>query len=321
MSVDFIRLTAKQVQELPPTQTVFFFPVGPIEDHGPHLPIGLDISEADYLCRMAAERLEREMPGWVGVVMPAGTLGVSSNTSALALTVRGYVLRDWLVDSCRSLTRAGFRHYVCFSGQLGPRQLTTIEEAGKRVMRRGPITWLRSLFAPVGSPAGTRPTFASACSALANARHTRESPLWSDPMEHGARRDTSVALALGWMNRQPITPATATALKLVQAPRCGSLLTRGWELLTGKRSGYWGLTSPTEGTAPQGEAILRGSLDEIFPKLRAVWEGTHPNQLFRSWYSILPPNQSFFKAWLLGILILAMMLAWLYLSVQSILPG
>ena len=320
MASDFIRLTAKQIRELPKTQTVFFFPVGPLEDHGPHLPVGLDLTEADHLCRLAAERLEREKPGWVGIIMPSAPLGVSSNTSELAITVRGYVLRDWLIDCCRSLIKPGFRHFVCFSGQLGPRQLTAIEEAGKGISWLGPFQLLRKMLAPSGSPEATRPTFCSASSALVKLNDAKQTPFWSDPVEHGSQRDTSIALSLGWMNRLPFTATTVNALGLGAFPRAGTHLSRGLQLLMRKRNGYWGKTSPAAGQAKEGEFVMQGTIDDVFPKLRAAWEGTNPGSLFRSWYSILPPNKSFFKAWMIALLVVATLFAWLILSLGAIIP-
>src|SRR4051812_7414411 len=99
-------LSASKLQRLPKNQTVFFFSVGPWEDHGPHLPLNIDLLEAQALCQRAAERMEKEMPGWVGVLLPPLPIGVDSNTTALALTVRSHVLRDWLVDICLALSRS-----------------------------------------------------------------------------------------------------------------------------------------------------------------------------------------------------------------------
>src|SRR5690348_4340479 len=102
MPTEFTKITAVQLRSLSKEKSVFFFPVGPLEDHGPHLPLGMDLEEAYRLCFLAAQHLEEEMPGWVGIVMPRAALGIDSNTTSLALTVRPHVLRDWLVDSCRS---------------------------------------------------------------------------------------------------------------------------------------------------------------------------------------------------------------------------
>src|SRR3954451_14951786 len=116
MPVEFKKISSLKLSSFTKEKTVFFFPVGPLEDHGPHLPLGLDLAVAHRLCFLAAQHLEEEMPGWVGIVMPEAPLGIESNTTQVAITVRPYVLRDWLVDACLSLIRLGFIHFVCFSG-------------------------------------------------------------------------------------------------------------------------------------------------------------------------------------------------------------
>jgi creatinine amidohydrolase len=308
MAREFARLTAMQIGLLPRDKTVFFFGVGPLEDHGPHLPVDLDVLEAEHLCREAAERLERELPGWVGIVMPSLPLGIESNTSAIRITVRPHVLRDWLVDSCRSLGAAGFRQFVCFSGHLGPKQLTAIEEAGKIVSKP-----LRSagVFRKLGF-FGSRSTLVSASSALVTAADVRASPFRLDPPEHGGTRDTSAALALG-------VPLSPQFKDLPPQARVGSFLSRLFQYRTGKLSGYWG--SPGLGDAQVGGSLLKGSLDEIFPKLRAVWEGSNPNALFRSWYSILPFHKSFFRAWVLALAFAGLICFWIFLNVQAMISS
>src|SRR5581483_3916711 len=99
MPFELVKISSLKLESFPKKNTVFFFPVGPLEDHGPHLPIGLDLKEATQLCFAAAKKLEDEVAGWVGVIMPPAPLGIDSNTTHLAVTVRAHVLRDWLVDS------------------------------------------------------------------------------------------------------------------------------------------------------------------------------------------------------------------------------
>jgi creatinine amidohydrolase/Fe(II)-dependent formamide hydrolase-like protein len=307
MPVEFSSLSRSELEALPKQTTVFFFAVGPLEDHGNHLPMSLDLSEARWLCREAALRLEAEKSGWVGVLMPAAPLGIDSDTTGFALTVRAHVLRDWLVDACKALKRAGFFRFVCFSGHLGPRQLTAIEEAGKILNR-----W-RLLDALAGKIA--RAEFASASSALAPLQVVRGSPLWPDPEEHGGARDTSVALALRAgeaagddAGRAAANRAVAFA-ELPAVKRPGGRLERLRLRVLRQRAGYWG--EPAKADLGRGERELRDSLNEVFPKLRAMWEGTSPNLLFRTYYSILPPNRSFFRAWVLFGCVLAVMLLWM----------
>ena len=300
MPKDLALMTADALKALPRDKTVFFYPVGPLEDHGPALPMGLDLLEAQSLCVRAAAKLEADLPGWVGVIMPSAPLGVNANTSETAIRVRAFVLRDWLVDSCRSLIRLGFVHFVCFSGHPGPRQLTAIEDAGKIISGLG---FWRAVFQTFLPGRGPRPSLVSAVSALIPPSTVKASPFWPDPAEHGARRDLSVALAIApsqvseeALQLPPVTPEATHALRAMTRFRR-------------KLRGYWG--SPAGASAEIGEATLKGTLDEVFPKLRAVWEGANPNAIFRSWYSVLPPNKSFLIAWILASCVLVMLLMWM----------
>jgi creatinine amidohydrolase/Fe(II)-dependent formamide hydrolase-like protein len=316
MPLEFARLSAKQLAELPKTRTVFFFPVGALEDHGPHLPLSLDVLEAQKLCELAAGKLEREMHGWTGVIMPSAPLSVSSDTTRMALTVRGHVLRDWLVDFCKGLTRAGFAHFVCFSGNLGPRQLTAIEEAGKIVSKRGLLAMLLEALGHRPSAETPKPTLVSVMSGLISANRVMESPLWPDPVEHGGRRDTAVALAL-----QAIPPSAPELTELPPRPRPTSRWQRLWDRLSRRSSGYWGPSSPAEATPAWGQSVLETTVNDAFPKLKAVWEGANPNFLFRSYYSVFPPNKSFFKGWLLAVFLIALLVAWYWMAFQSLAPS
>jgi len=300
--IELIKISSSQLEKLPRGQTVFFFPVGPLEDHGPHLPLGMDLIEAGRLAWLTALKLEDERPGWVGVLLPQVPLGIEANTSRIQMTVRPHVLRDWLVDSCRALTRMGFVHFVCFSGHLGPRQLTAIEDAGKLIRRF-------TMWKKLSSKFRTRrlvPTLISANSGLVTVQDVLRSPLWPDPKEHGGKRDTSVALSLDGVYVDPLYKNLAS--REIES----SSLRRAWRRITHRVDGYWG--APQEGEAALGEALLNGQVDTLFPKMSAIWEGAQPASLFRSWYSIIPPNKSFYKIWLLLVAILIFLSGWLYLS-------
>lgn len=297
-------LSARRLTELPRENTVFFFPVGPYEDHGPHLPLSLDVLEAERLCHLCGERLERELAGWTAVVMPRAPIGINSSTSGISFTTRAHVLRDWLVDFSEPLVRAGFRHFVCFSGELGPRQLTAIEEAGKMLRRRHGGTWIgKSLLRK------RPPTFSSASSALVSSEQVFSSPLWSDPREHAGGRDTSVALAIA----PELVDGDYAALPEQRAP--ATYAERALARSRKQLSGYWG--DPSKARKDNGERLLDETVREVFPKLRAVWEGSNPEKVFRSWYSIFPPNRSFFKAWLLALLLGLLLSVWFYLSLVA----
>jgi len=312
--LEFERMTADELEALPRVQTVFLFPVGAPEDHGPHLAMGLDGAEAARLCRMIGERIEKELPGWKAVLMPSAPLGVQNVTTALALRVRAHVLRDWLVDACRSLERAGFVHFVCFSGNLAPRTLTAIEDAGKIISRRGLIKRARRLLA--GARSRPYPTLVSASSALTTAQDARRTPFWPDPAEHGGERDTSVALALSLEDSGPDEVWVRAGFpQLVAAARAPGAFSRLLARKTSSTRGYWG--EPARATEERGRAELESTVNTLFTRLRAVWDGANPNYLFRSYYSVLPPNKSFAAAWLLTFALVV--LFWIWVSMMT--PG
>jgi creatinine amidohydrolase len=304
MPIELTKISSSQLERLPRAKTVFFFPVGPIEDHGPHLPMGLDLIEAGNLAWHTAQKLEEEMPGWVGVLLPKVPLGIEANTACLTVTVRPHVLRDWLVDACRALMRMGFVHFVCFSGHLGPRQLTAIEDAGKLIRR---FTIWKIPFSK--SRRGRQvPTLISANSALVSARDVLRSPLWPDPEEHGGKRDTSVALAIAGELVDPMYK------NIVNKELESSRFKRAFSRITKSVEGYWG--NPGEGDSMLGAALLKEQVEKVFPKMKAIWEGAPPASLFRSWYSIIPPNKSFYRIWLLLIGIFIFLSGWIYLSLM-----
>lgn len=295
MPIDFSRISADALRNLNPDLTVFFFVVAPLEDHGPHLPLGSDLLEAQTIAQMTAERLEKEMPGHTAVMMPSAPLGIESNTTQLAICVRPHVLRDWLVDACLALRRAGFYQFACVSGHLGPKQLTAIEEAGKLIRKM--YRFKRR-----------RPVLVCASSALTSLDKVRLSPLWPDPEEHGGRRDTSVALAMK-------APVDSNYSSLPPVQRHPNFWTRWWRRVRNQQRGYWG--NPANASVHEGQQKLDEAVADIFPKLRAVLEGSNPLLVFKSWYSVFPSNKSFFKAWLLALFALAFMLAWAYMTFPS----
>lgn len=295
MALEFAKISSAQLSDLPREKTVIFIPVGPLEDHGPHLPMGLDLEEAHRICHAFAEAVERQMNGWVGVILPAAPLGIQTNTSPIAVKVRAYVLRDWLVDASVSLRKMGFFHFVCVSGHWGPRQLTAIEEAGQILQKSNRLRRLRR-FLP--GPTLPLPTLLSASSNGISAKEVFRSPFWSRPLEHGGKRDTSMALFLN------PSLVDSNYLKLPAIPK------------TKDRKGYWG--DPARGSALLGAQEVKRIVEEGLPKMRAIWEGSPQRSLFRSWYSIFPFNKSFFKSWILAGMIVLMMFVWVYLSLEGL---
>jgi creatinine amidohydrolase len=123
-------LSTLELDALDRERTIIVLTVSPLEEHGPHLPLGVDAFAARHFAEAIAERLTAARPGWSAVLAP--TLFDAPGT----VTVRQRVVRDALVDYGASLARAGFRSIFIANGHAGPGHLAALEEASAIVSRR-----------------------------------------------------------------------------------------------------------------------------------------------------------------------------------------
>src|ERR1035438_8364972 len=56
-------LSGPAVAALDRARTLLLLPVSPIEEHGPHLPLGVDVWDAEYFSTHLANRYAEEEPG------------------------------------------------------------------------------------------------------------------------------------------------------------------------------------------------------------------------------------------------------------------
>ncbi|MBI3893223.1 MAG: creatininase family protein [Candidatus Wallbacteria bacterium] len=131
-------LTWRALLDLPREQTIVFVPISPIEEHGPHLPLGCDLFDAEAFAMGAAGELERRRPGLLRIVLyPRVPLGTDTFAYLGSIEIRQRVIRDVAVDIGRSLGREGFKNVVFFNGHGGPAHNVALEEACVRLRRRG----------------------------------------------------------------------------------------------------------------------------------------------------------------------------------------
>jgi creatinine amidohydrolase len=121
-------------------RTVVVLSVSPLEQHGPHLPVGVDAFAARHFAEAIAERVVAVRPGWSAVLAPTLHLGTFTFDSVGTISVRQRVVRDALVDYGDSLARSGFRYILVTNGHGGPGHLTALDEAAAIVSRRHGVT-------------------------------------------------------------------------------------------------------------------------------------------------------------------------------------
>ena len=109
-------LNSASLAALDPAHTAFILANGPLEAHGPHLPIGADIYQCEYAASRMAEQLADSLPGWSIVLMPTLWYGVDgANTIPERYDIRGTIslrastLRAIVADLGSQLADQGFR--------------------------------------------------------------------------------------------------------------------------------------------------------------------------------------------------------------------
>jgi creatinine amidohydrolase len=117
-SVMWKELTAAELRAKAEAGAVVLMPVGSMEQHGPHLPVGVDTFLSEGLCKAAAEALAPEMPI---VVAPTLWCGMAEHHMAYGGTFTLDIPTYRGVLSCllQSLERHGFKRVLIVNGHGG----------------------------------------------------------------------------------------------------------------------------------------------------------------------------------------------------------
>ncbi len=129
-------LTWFELDELEREQCLVFLPVSPLEQHGPHMPLGMDLFGAEFLTARMAELFDSLHPDWNVLLIPALPVGSNAFDFPGSLFTRQRVVRDLLVDYGASLARHGFKNIVLVSVHGGTGHIVAMEEAADIVSRR-----------------------------------------------------------------------------------------------------------------------------------------------------------------------------------------
>lgn len=291
-------LSQPELERLPRELTCFLIPVGGVEGHGTHLPLGTRAMFAEDWSHSLAQKLEAKLPGWNFIILPLIPLTVDSITSDFALTVRPHVVRDAIVDQCDGLKRKGFLNFAVVSGHVSPRQLTAIEDAGRIVSRS-------SLFA-IGKP---KAHLISVTSAVVNSNDSYVSPMIAIPTEHAGALDTGLMLKLNpeWVK------VDHKSLPAIEKPKAD--LKRFFDYFGGRLGGYWGNPALADASVYQRDIDLKN--ESLIESIKIVLESGKGMGAFRSSYRWFPLNGSFFKAYLMATFFFILMLLWVIWSLKG----
>ena len=257
-------LTWPQIDALDRSRTLFILPVGMIEQHGPHLPVGADTIGVTYEANGVAERVSRTLPDWNIVMMPAVNYGQSGANQLGDMpihpgtyAIRQSTLRSLVADLGAQIAQNRFKWIFVMNGHGAPTHNIALNEACDFVSEsyRATMLHLTGLFRADAAIQAAGETI--------NAKHFSAADRSSFGMDvHAGVAETSGILAVRPDLVSPsykTLPSRAGASledlrKIAMAP--------GWQ-------GY--LSSPARATAAHGRAIEAWWIDGITDLiLRAV---------------------------------------------------
>jgi len=114
-------LTREEARALAPDALVVL-PVGAVEQHGPHLPVGTDYFAVEHIARAAADALAGRVPVLIAPTLPFGSSHHHlpfGGTLSLSTETYYRVLRDL----AESLIVSGFRRIFILNGHGGNNEL------------------------------------------------------------------------------------------------------------------------------------------------------------------------------------------------------
>jgi len=126
-------LTMPAFEDLRQQTRTVLLPLGSLEEHGPHLPLGTDAFHAMEVAR----RVARLRPV---VVAPPLFYGMCRSTREHpgTVSIAGDALRALLLDLGREFHRQGMRHLAFLSGHAGGTHMSAIVEAAERLLAELP---------------------------------------------------------------------------------------------------------------------------------------------------------------------------------------
>jgi len=112
-------LNWKQIEGLDKDKTILFLPISPLEEHGPHLPVGTDIFTAKDTSIEAIKILNKKKPDLTCVLIPAVPLGFCKFNADFpgSISVSSKVVRDIIYGIASSLAKHRFKFMVISTSQ------------------------------------------------------------------------------------------------------------------------------------------------------------------------------------------------------------
>ncbi len=143
MTDNFLKLeelTTSQLNSLNREKTIFCLTVSPIENHGEHLPLGMDILESEAILKGVANRFKESYIDWNIIICPVIPMACNLMPGTGSISIRQNIIRDYIIDFFSSLAKRGFKYGFVSGFHGGPKHLVAVDEAITYINRKHNMT-------------------------------------------------------------------------------------------------------------------------------------------------------------------------------------
>ncbi|NFL54818.1 creatininase [Clostridium botulinum] len=132
------KITWKEILNLDKDKSVILVALSPIEEHGPHLPLGTDYIAAKDLLKATIDSLEKQNNLYNYIIYPSLPIGYNESIMNYPGTVsfKSETTENIIIDLGESISRAGFKKMVIVNHHLDLGHIKAIENA-KDILNKG----------------------------------------------------------------------------------------------------------------------------------------------------------------------------------------
>ena len=134
----FEELSWKTIADLDKKNTMCFLPISPLEEHGPHLPVGTDLLIARDTAEQAMKKVCKKDPSITCILLPSIPLGTCQANKEFpgTISVDSKLVRDAVYSYGSSLAEHGFQYLMICTYHMAYAHLRGIYQAMNRLRKK-----------------------------------------------------------------------------------------------------------------------------------------------------------------------------------------
>ena len=148
MIQNIMELNWSELKKMDKERTTVFLGFAPIEEHGRHLPLGVDVYETQHWMDGVMHELEVKYQGFTFLTIPVIPYGHAELKGFPGnMHLQQKLFYDLVLATLQNVVEWGIKHIVLISGHADPRHTIAIEQACEKIREVYDVV----VFAPMGT--------------------------------------------------------------------------------------------------------------------------------------------------------------------------